>query len=70
MRHAPMHMQVEERAVGQVDRAIYRAYLDAWTAAWRWLPAAVLIGAFLERGLQVLYGVQQLCVVTIQAYRT
>ncbi len=39
--------------MGQVDRAIYRAYLDAWSAVWVLLPLAVVLLAFGERGLQV-----------------
>ncbi|KAJ9526631.1 hypothetical protein QJQ45_017605 [Haematococcus lacustris] len=46
-------VKVEERAVGQVARAVYRAYLGAWASAWVLLPAAVVLLAFSERGLQV-----------------
>ncbi len=44
---------MEERAVGRVDRSIYRAYINAWSEVWVLLPITVLLLAFTERGLQV-----------------
>ena len=44
--------KAEERAVGQVDRAIYTAYFRSWSPAF-WIPATVLTLAMVERGLQV-----------------
>lgn len=46
-------LQAEERAVGQVQRSVYLAYLKVWSSAFYWVPIAVLISAVLERGLQV-----------------
>jgi hypothetical protein len=44
--------KAEERAVGQVDRAVYTAYFRSWSPAF-WIPATVLTLAMVERGLQV-----------------
>jgi len=45
--------KVEERAVGQVDRAIYKTYLSAWSPAFMVLPIFVVVLALSERGMQV-----------------
>ncbi|KAF5828549.1 hypothetical protein DUNSADRAFT_17458 [Dunaliella salina] len=44
---------VEERAVGQVDKAIYKTYLSAWSPAFMVLPIFVVVLALSERGMQV-----------------
>jgi hypothetical protein len=48
-----LHTQVEERAVGRVEREIYKAYLSAWSTTLIALPVIVAVMAFGERGLQV-----------------
>eukprot|EP00967_Tisochrysis_lutea_P038816 scaffold46500_cov19-Tisochrysis_lutea.AAC.1 len=50
--HQHALLQVEERAVGQVDRAIYKTYLSAWSPAFMVLPIFVVVLALSERGMQ------------------
>ncbi|PRW33949.1 ABC transporter isoform A [Chlorella sorokiniana] len=45
--------KAEERAVGQVDRAVYLEYFRAWSPLF-WIPLFVLSLALVERGLQAL----------------
>ena len=49
-------MQAEERSVGRVQRSVYLSYLKAWSSVFYWVPIAVLLMAFAERGLQVKLG--------------
>lgn len=44
--------KAEERAVGQVNRAVYWRYFSAWGPA-LWIPGFVLTVSLTERGLQV-----------------
>lgn len=47
-----MLVRAEERAVGRVDRRLYRTYLAAWGPFFA-IPIAMLTMAMSERGLQV-----------------
>ena len=45
-------VKAEERAVGRVDRRLYRTYLAAWGPFFA-IPLAMVTMALSERGLQV-----------------
>lgn len=60
-------VKAEERAVGRVDRRLYRTYLAAWGPFFA-IPLAMVTMALSERGLQVtnLLCSLTLCCVSLQ----
>jgi hypothetical protein len=44
--------QAEERATGRVDVGVYLRYFRSWGRGY-WVPGALVLLAFMERGLQV-----------------
>ena len=51
-KEAGVLVQAEERAVGRVDRRLYRTYLAAWGPLFL-IPIFMILFATSERGLQV-----------------
>ena len=58
-------VRAEERAVGRVDRRLYRTYLAAWGPFFA-IPIFMVTMAMTERGLQVPTAVPPACI-TIRA---